>query len=132
MVTGNHITPIMTAYTISVGYNSGHKKSDVSKTLINVVDEIRDDPERIEREIARVEGSAYSSMLVDYCECYRKPEKDLTIVINQDEDKLALIIQYASGSGSGREVKERCRRAFCRLVIEEMHRRGMEVCLIVG
>jgi len=117
-----------TGYHIEVGYNSVHSKEEVAEKLVEVVHAICEEPESIVGNARLVEGAV---MPMEYAESYRKPWQDLTIKII-DKDGLPSVMQMASGGGVERGYKEAMRRAFSRLVIQEMHRCGMEVNLIVA
>lgn len=117
----------MTSYHLEAGYNSGHAKEDVAETLLAVAKAICAQPELILAEVKRVEGLVVAA---DFAESYREPWQDATIKIIQGER--LQVMQLASGGGEARDYKEAMRRAFCRLVIERMHREQMEVNLIVA
>jgi len=114
-----------TSYTIEVGYNSTHDYDEVGEKLLNVVSQLQDNPERIHEEVMRFD-SLDGEMVMEYCECYRKPVQDLTLRVS-GEGREARVYQCASGGGEARDCKEACRRAFARLVVSEMHKEGMEV-----
>lgn len=71
----------------------------------------------------------------EYAECYQDCN-DLTIQFKDaepgDDGNKARIVQYASGGGPEREIKEAMRRAFCRLVMEFAHSRRIEVNIYVA
>jgi len=122
----------MTSYTIEVGYNSVYDKKEVGDKLRAVVASIQASPERIIEEILRLDPGMDAEELERFAESYRAPV-DLTCRIIEDEEtKLPRVHQCASGGGTSRELKEICRRAFGRLVLEEMHRERMDVSFIVG
>ena len=118
-----------TSYIISVGYNSAADREEVGVKLREVVAAIQSAPGRIVQEVRRIEPNI-SDDVIDYAESYRPPVEDLTVRIEEDDDG-PCVRQCASGGGNGRDLKEACRRAFARLVIEEMHRERMEVCFNV-
>jgi len=123
----------MTSYHIEVGYNSSHGKDEAGKRLLKVVAELQAEPTRISQEVHRLRPDLTAAQLSPFIESYRAPISDLTLYINTTDEGLPRVNQVAS-SGNGprsRELKEECRRAFCRLVIEAMHREGMEVNLSV-
>jgi hypothetical protein len=120
-----------TYYRIEDGYNSGNDRNEVWETIKQVVDAIQDNTQRIIDEVFRLEPDANRELIEEVAGCYRKPVQDLTIKVVEGEDG-RWIGQSASGGEPGRDAKESCRRAVCRLVLEEMHRRKMEVNIIVG
>lgn len=131
----------MTGYHISIGYNStlgAQEKREAFDTLEHVVHEIRGQMDLLIDEAERERGSdrdrpADRASLTEYVKAYCLPATDATLTIFEpDGDKPGEILQLASGTGDSREYKERLRRAFCRLVIFEMHRRGIEVNLVVS
>ena len=69
-------------------------------------------------------------MLAEYLEAYRE-EKDLTMFHTGEGDERA-VVQFASGHGEGRLIKESLRRAVCRLLIADMHNEDVEVNLRVA
>jgi hypothetical protein len=122
----------MTGYEITVGYNSAQSKDDVSDTLAHVVSELRKNQSAIKDEVVRVEGPwKGEESLDDYAAMYLPANEDATFKVRKDEDGHTLVYQCASGGGESRALKEAMRRAFSRLVIQEMHKRGMEVNLNV-
>jgi hypothetical protein len=100
----------------------------VSHKLVRCVEQLRVQPERIVQEARRLNAPETCEegccTLLDMAQAYQSD--DGTLVINHQEH---YILQLASGD---RMLKEHVRRAFCRLVIEDMHRQGIEVCLQVS
>lgn len=140
----------MTGYHLRLGYDSGcsGSRSDEERwrILLEVVEAIRMDPERIARDAALVEGVDVETAR-EYAAAFatrgpdcgpndlRQLTEDLTLVVflpSVREDRIGEVVSLASGWGPARRWKERTRRAFCRLVIHDMHRKGAEVCLSVG
>jgi hypothetical protein len=137
----------MTGYTIEVGYNSSHHKEDVGIELVKVSKEIKNNPNLIYDEVLRIEKRPEDGTLDDL-KCHTNHYKncdDLTIRIFDDyekakkyqsnvleEDFYPFVCQTASSGNGFRGIKEQCRRAFCRLVLERMHSKGMEVNIIVS
>jgi hypothetical protein len=117
----------MTGYHIEVGYNSGSFKVEVADKLREVVKTICAKPETILAEVKRIEGCDIPE---EYAESYREPWKDATVSFIDGED--FQVMQLASGGGESRDYKESMRRAFCRLVLEAMHRERMEVSVVVA
>jgi hypothetical protein len=121
-----------TGYTLTIGYLSGHStkldKDEAWQELVRCVEQLRVQPERIVQEARRLNAPETCEegccTLLDMAQAYQ--HDDGTLVLNHQEH---YILQLASGD---RMLKEHVRRAFCRLVIEEMHRQGIEVCLQVS
>lgn len=122
-----------TSYTIEVGYNSACDKEEVGEKLRAVVASIQANPQRIADEVRRVEPGIAAEELESFVESYRAPVEDLTCRIVEDEEtKLPRVHQCASGGGRSRDLKEICRRAFARLVLEDIHREHMDVSFFVS
>ena len=135
----------MTGYHITIGYNSGHHKEEVWEELKNIVNLIRNNPQQIAEELLAVEkfGPNYclptnsvesvdEDTIREFAQYYKKAT-DATLQILEDEDiEKCQIMQLASSGGGYRDLKEQLRRAFCRVVLREMHKRGMEVNIIVS
>jgi hypothetical protein len=121
---------VVTQYRIEVGYNSSKDRDEVWEALKQVVIAIQDQPQRIIDEVLRIEPTANLERLKEFAVCYCRPVEDLTIKVIEDETG-RYISQLASGGGSARDMKESCRRAFCRLVLEDMHRKKMEIKIVV-
>lgn len=121
----------MTGYYIEVGYNSKWDKEEVWKELKKVVIDICKNSKVLIEEIKRETNKVIP---IDFIEKYKWPCKDLTIRIteNNEDNKENFISQAASGGGYERDCKEICRRAFCRLILLEMHKREMEVNIFVS
>ncbi len=121
----------MTGYTFSIGYISGHSykgdKDDAWLELVIVTEALKKRPDRIVAEARRLNAPEQCEQgcctLMSLAGAYQ--HTDATIVIQHEEQT---IDQYASGD---RMLKEHVRRAFCRLLIEDMHRLGIEVNLKV-
>jgi len=105
------------------------------------VKELRKNPDRIYQEVLRVEKQPEDGTLQDlkeHAEHYKDCD-DLTITIHEEpekwenSEKFTLYIYQLASSGTGfRGIKEQCRRAVCRLLLEAMHRKGMEINIIVS
>ena len=131
----------MTGYTIEVGYNSSHHKEDVWDELVKAVKNLRKNPNRIFDEVIRVEKHPEDGTIEDlkkHTEHYRNCD-DLTITIHDKPEKWENpeefepdIGQLASSGNGFRGIKEQCRRAVCRLLLEAMHKKGMEINIIVS
>jgi hypothetical protein len=127
----------MTSYTIRLGYQSGYSGEITWEELKALALAIADDPEAICREAVAFGAPTHlgSGSLREAAENYRTRE-DLTLKFHEadpaDEDSEPCIRQSASGGAPYRVLKEHLRRAFCRLLMAEVHRRGAEVSLTVG
>lgn len=134
----------MTGYLVEVGYNSSHHREAVGEELIRKTKEIRKNPNLIFDEVMRVERHPEDGTLDDlrrHTEYY-KDCKDLTIQIIDkynpktmvdimEEDFIPFVTQTASSGNGFRGIKEQCRRAVCRLLLNHMHSKGMEINIIV-
>ncbi len=120
-----------TSYIIKPGYNANYLDSEVWEELSGIIDDIQENPYKIINEVFRIEPDADRELITEIAELYKKPVQDLTIKIMKDVDFRDKIYQIASGGGPDRKAKEACRRAVCRLVLEEIHRRKMEICITV-
>jgi hypothetical protein len=128
----NRESLMSTYYRIEKGYSSDNDRDEVwDDTIKQVVDAIQDNTQRIIDEVFRLEPDADCELIAEVAGYYCKPVQDLTIEVVEGDDG-RWIGQSASGGEPGRAAKESCRRAVCRLVLEEMHRRKMEVNIIVG
>lgn len=133
-----------TGYHLRVGYCSGSSgEHDAYKNwqmLVQLVGEIRDQPGMIIKEVERVgdqdkhDGTLLWSAAEDMSTAAAEAGSQACMVIDDPpgggRDREVLLM--ASGGKPGRAAKEAVRRAFCRVVIEEMHRRGIEVSLVVA
>jgi hypothetical protein len=117
----------MTSYSIEIGYNSTFKKEEVLPVLQSVVKHLQDKPYLIAEEVMRIEPNLSKERVLEYAESYQEPVQDLTIRWEESEVRM-----LASGAGESRDIKEALRRAFCRLVLEAMHREKMEINIHVG
>jgi hypothetical protein len=124
----------MTSYRIQVGYNSAQDLPEVGEYMLGALDALQEHPQLIVDEVLRLEPHRDRELLDEYAASYRKPVNDLTVRVDQDEerDNLPIIVQLASGGEPGRSTKEALRRAVCRLVMEHCHRNAMEVSISVG
>lgn len=124
----------MTGYTIRRGYMSGPDWDRADALMRSLAVSLPQDTARLFAEVSRfpftpgVEGEE----MWDFCAIYRKPwDQHGPLRLIEDPDDGPTIGITASGGGKSREMKEQVARAFVRLVIEEMHRRGYEVCVSV-
>lgn len=126
----------MTGYTIEVGYNSAQGGEEVWDKLKTVAKGICKKPEQIAEEAIKFGAGqrCNKDSLMEYAEAYKecgeKGTADLTVRIIEGEEPY--ISQSASGGGEAREIKEHLRRAFCRLVLYEMHKSLMEINIRVA
>ncbi len=128
-----------TEYNLSLGYQSGYSRQgghDVFWQLLRgCVESLRYDPEAIVAEARRLAApetcgkgcctlrSVAKSYMLD-------KHKGSPLVIRDPEgEDGGYVLQLTTGD---RKLKEHVRRAFCRLVIERMHRLGIEVNLRVS
>lgn len=123
-------------YAISVGYNPSIPKEDVWSKMVEVVNELRINSQKIVDEVLRLEPDADKEMTKSVSEMYSPltDDEDLNIkvIVSDGKGRHSYIMQSASGGGQWRLVKESCRRAFCRLVLEEMHKNKMEINIDVS
>lgn len=121
----------MTGYYLDIGYNSGYDADRAWDALKSAIGLLAKDPERIVNEVLRVEGHKFQAeSVLEYAQCYDGTDLSMTIVEEPaipDEDFRPYVRQLASGGGVERRLKEATRRAVCRLLIEEMHHKGIEV-----
>jgi len=130
----------MTGYHITIGYLSGADKGEAWEVLKREVAELCAEPAIIAHELLR--HGMDVNRVREYAEAYRSfsPEtgrtEDSTLVIKErdldDEESEPQVMQLASGGGRSRTLKEATRRAVCRLLLERMHRRGIEININVA
>ena len=129
----------MTGYHISIGYLSGYDKEEAWEVLKRVVLELCNAPERIAEEAMRF--GMDGAVAREYAEAYRgasletRGTEDSTLRIiegERAEGNPPQIMQLAGGAGPSRVIKEAMRRAFCRLVMYEMHKREIEININVA
>lgn len=124
----------MTGYHFKIGYNgaSGVSEDDGWTALREAARKVCDDPKAIIAEARRIgapENCERGCCPLDgYADNYADPFSDyghpVVIIENAKE-----VMQMAS---TGSPIKYHVRRAFARLLIVEMHRRGVEVNLTVA
>lgn len=126
----------MTGYTLTIGYMGGYScklsNEEAWQCLVKSTQELREQPQRLIEEARRLNAPetcdqgccTLEGVAGTYSASFTGGNP---LVINHEKGYVA---QYASGSD--RAIKEHMRRAFCRIVIEEMHRVGIEVCLSVA
>lgn len=130
----------MTGYHISVGYQSGGPDKDEAwEILKRVVLDLCHAPARIADEaisygMDRASAIEYANAYVGASEAWRGTEDSTLRIIeaNAAEDTPPQIMQLAGGAGPSRTIKEAMRRAFCRLVMAEMHKLGIEININVA
>jgi hypothetical protein len=122
---------MVTSYSIEVGYNSGKQPDEVWEALKNAVAKIQANPQQLFVEILQFEPDANLQMIEEIVGNYKAPVNDLTLKVVEKEGFQA-VWQWASGGEPYRGAKESCRRAFCRLILYEMHQQKMEVNIVVS
>lgn len=130
----------MTGYHISVGYQSGGPDKDEAwEILKRVVLDLCNAPALIADEaitfgMDRATAIEYADAYVGASEATRGTEDSTLRIIeaNAAEETPAQIMQLAGGAGPSRPIKEAMRRAFCRLVMTEMHKLGIEININVA
>lgn len=118
----------MTTHTISIGYNSGDGSLKLSRNkswlvLKRTVEEICADIASLIAEARKYNAPEEDADgdLQDFANYYKLPWQDQTIYF---DEKLHVVIQNSSGR---RNIKEHLRRAFCRLVMQKLHQRNIEI-----
>lgn len=125
----------MTGWHITIGYNSGHiTKADAWETLKTVVSNVCSNRTRI-GNTALGYGCPQSDdagTLAEHLEKFAIPCPDATITLlepNSPGD--AGTVMLLASATSFNSIKTNTRRAFARLVIQEMHKRQIDVDLSV-
>lgn len=127
----------MTGYHLRIGYLSGYStnscRDEAWKILVETAERIREDREAIIAETLRLEPNLDREHIAESAECFSKKTRDATLTIinkvtTENDDRGIMLL----AGGGCRGDKESTRRAFCRLVIEAMHRKKIEVCLSVS
>ena len=121
----------MTSYTIMLGYNSSKNTSECAEELRKCVAHLRANFTQIAEEAKRFDGFELDE-LNEFAMAYAPVNNDLTIQIVDGEYDDFRIFQMASGGEVDRSIKESLRRAFCRLVLNAMHKKQIEVNIIVS
>lgn len=123
----------MTSYHISIGYLSGYDKDEAWEVLKKVVLDLCHNPHHLMDELVlfgmnpRV-ASECAAAYVGASEATRGTgDSTLRIIEADNEGNPPQIMQLAGGDGEWREYKEATRRAFCRLVMREMHKLEIEI-----
>lgn len=130
----------MTGYHISIGYLSGGDKDEAWATLKEVVAKLCAEPAAVAMEALKY--GMPPDRVREYAEPYRSfsaatgRTEDSTLVIKEadpdDPESYHQVMQLAGGGGESRGLKEATRRAFCRLVLKEMHKREYEININVS
>lgn len=127
----------MTGYKITVGYNSRFSKEEVAIKLLEIGQHIANNTETLAQEAVKF-GFIGTSIAMEYALPFQMQE-DLTIqfitephnYIDEEDQTAGNFYSYiwmlASGGGESRKYKEEVRRAYCRLILVEMHKLGMEI-----
>jgi len=118
----------MTGYHITLGYMSNRNDGanrEVWQEVVRLALNICDSPELIASEAVALGMSPATAR--EYAQAY-KERFDSTIRFKEaDGDSPAQIMQLAGGAGPSRSIKEAMRRAFCRLLMHECHKREIEI-----
>lgn len=128
----------MTGYHISIGYLSGADKDEAWIALKRVVLELCHNIARIADEAACFGMS--TKVANEYALAYQDATEEqhgtkdstLRIIERKGENDPPQVMQLAGGSGESRDIKEEMRRAFCRLVMHDMHQLGLEININVA
>lgn len=125
-------------YHIRLGYNgrTDWHSDDAWKELKNFALKLAKQPEVIAEEAKKFNApenccDECETTLIDVCKTYDKSYGNpLTIIdkLDNEGDPDKQVMQMATG---GCLLKDHTRRAFCRLIINEMHKQGIEVSLTV-
>lgn len=123
-----------TGWTISIGYNShaSGDGADLWAALKASAEKWRHAHEIIDMEAEKFNApdKCDGEWRLAYSEVYAKDWADGG-PLHVSEERHCLLIR-ASGGGCSRDMKEHVARAFCRLIINDMHHQGIEVNLTVS
>jgi len=130
----------MTGYHISIGYMSGGPdKEEAWEILKEVVLDLCNAPARIADEATsfgmdRTTAIEYAGAYVGASIANRGTEDSTLRIIeaNEKEETQPQIMQLAGGADPSRSIKKAIRRAFCRLVMHDMHKREIEININVA
>ena len=118
-----------TGYRIELGYNANLDMDDI---------EAWEYVEAAALRMISAEAMEYGAPevldgepLANYAYAF-KERKDLTITFQKSSDGIPYIHMYASGGDPGRTLKAHTRRAFIRLLLQEAHRKGIELNITVS
>jgi hypothetical protein len=131
----------MTGYHISIGYLSGgdFDKDEAFQVLKKVALELCHNPHHLVDEAVRFgmrpqTACDYAAAYVNASEEQRGTEDSTLRIIEGEraEGNPPQIMMLAGGAGESRTIKEQIRRAFCRLIMREMHKLEIEVNINVA
>lgn len=122
----------MTGYHISIGYLSDYDKDEAWSVLKMVVLDLCHNPHHLVDEAVRL--GMLPQIASMYAAAYTGASRenagtgDSTLrIIEGSEDSPPQIMMLASGTGESRLIKEAMRRAFCRVLMREMHKLEIEI-----
>jgi hypothetical protein len=125
-----------TTYVLSLGYNGNSVISEANQWLMlkRAAETLCSTPawrEHIMDEAVKYNCPSFDEngiLLSEYILKFQIPCTDCTIMLDNEEHKIRLV---ASGGSLSRIIKTQLRRAFCRLIINQMHKANIEVNLVV-
>jgi len=118
----------MTSCYLSPGYDGHRCKGETWDKLKEVVAELKREPELLYAAVREMEPEWPGEQLRLFVGYYVLAD-DGTLCVEEEKQQ---VVQMASGGGEDRRLKEACRRAFCRLVIQRMHAECFEVSMVVA
>ena len=123
----------MTGYHVRVGYNSSGDPAHQWESLKNALIVVKANPAMLLNEINRCNGDLTRSL--EHWQWVRTivtglAEDSSVRPIDNDEDPQ--IYMTASGGGEQRQAREAVCRAVCRILMELMHRRNVEISVVVA
>jgi hypothetical protein len=133
----------MTGYYLSIGYISGYSfrgnRELAWVQLKTLALSLCSHPERITASVMEIEPKRlrngarglFADELDSFCKQYSIRD-DATIKFVEGSDPYISMLASSGNGDRAREIKERVRRAFCRLLILEAHKLGIEVELKVA
>lgn len=122
-----------TGWTIEIGYNSHDSdKGALWGQLKMFAEELRRHPSLLNMEAYKfgAPNECEGGTRLEFCDVYARDWTDGGPCHIIEEQQCIHIM--ASGGGEARDMKEHIARAFCRIVIHAMHRKGIEVNLRVA
>lgn len=122
----------MTGYHMHVGYSGTYSSQHVWSRLKAAVEAVRLNRAALVAEVRRLEPGFSIDTLVPFADRYVLGDDSTLKVIDKPDPDDCQVMQLAGGGGEARDIKESMRRAFCRLVLEAMHREGLDVNLVVA
>ena len=115
-----------TSYHITIGYNGDNKTNAHEALLFEEGTKLRDQPVAIREELERIRKRAATDAEMDCISTFADRTQLAYIQRpSHDEDDRAAVILMASGGLY--DAKREVRRAFCRLLVERMHKHGINV-----